>query len=149
IIRTRVDPALFPVLDKLVPAGSEMLHFVDYTARRIGTEPGLLARVPAKSARTSGLILPLADGNVGVLSQEPTGSLHKVLGLLRQQGWEGFSTRYGLLSDLDASTFYLTRASFDAQLTPQAAYEDLITPICGEGVAERMVKGYTMIEQAA
>src|SRR5207245_337434 len=63
-----VDPALFPVLDKLVPRGSRVLHFVDYTARRIAANKQFLAQVPAKSVKNS-LILTLADDNVGVLPQ--------------------------------------------------------------------------------
>ena len=65
------DPALAPVLDKLVPAGAGVLHFVDYTARRIAENRTLLAQVPAKSVRSS-LILTLADDNVGVLPQMAT-----------------------------------------------------------------------------
>jgi hypothetical protein len=67
---------------------------------------------------------------------------------IRADGWEGFSTRYWIVGDLDPSVNYLARASFDAKLTPQAAFADLIDPICGEGVAGSLAKAFNMIEQA-
>jgi len=142
-----VDPALFPVLDKVVPPGVGVLHFVDYTARRVAANQELLARVPAKSVKSS-LILTLADDNVGVLPQLTTSQLHTLVGQLRKNGWDGFSTRYWILGDLDAPVCYLSRAAFDPKVTPRAAYEDLVTPMCGEGVAERLMKGFDLMEQA-
>src|SRR5262249_5651182 len=35
IVIAEPDPALFPVLDKLLPPKAGALHFVDYTARRV------------------------------------------------------------------------------------------------------------------
>ncbi len=142
-----VDPALFPVLDKVLPPGTSALHFVDYTARRVASHPEMLAAVPAKAVRSS-LILTLADDNVGVLPQLATGDLHALLGHLRKHGWEGYSTRYWIPGDLNPCVHYLARAGFDDRMTPKSAYADLIDPICGEGPAERVMKGFGMIEEA-
>jgi hypothetical protein len=142
-----VDTALYPVLDKLLPRGASALHFVDYTARRVAMNKDLLANVPAKAVKSS-LILTLADDNVGVLPQLTTSHLHTLVGQLRKLGWDGFSTRYWIVGDLDPCVHYLARASFDATATPTAVYDDLITPLCGEGVAGRMTKAFDMIEQA-
>jgi hypothetical protein len=146
-VLVEVDPALFPLLDKVVPQKTSVLHFVDYTARRVAANQELLARVPARSVKSS-LILTLADDNVGVLPQLSTSQLHTLMGHLRKHGWEGFSTRYWIIGDLDPSVHYLSRASFDAGMTPQAAYDDLITPICGAGVAGRLAKAFDLIEKA-
>jgi hypothetical protein len=142
-----VDPALFPVLDKVLPPRASALHFVDYTARRVASHPEMLAQVAAKSVRSS-LILTLADDNVGVLPQLATGDLHALLGSLRKHGWEGYSTRYWIPGDLNPCVHYLARAGFDDRVTPKSAYADLIDPICGEGVAGRVTKGFDMIEEA-
>jgi hypothetical protein len=142
-----VDPALFPFLDKLAPPSAGWLHFVDYTARRVAANQELLAAVPAKSGK-HGLILTLADDNVGVLPQLTTGDLHTLVGRLREHGWDGYSTRYWIIGDLGPSVHYLSRAAFDASVTPPTALADLITPMCGEGVAERLAKGFDMVEQA-
>lgn len=143
----QIDPALFGVLNKVLPRGASALHLVDYTARRVAANKQTLGQVPAAKVKSS-LILTLADDNVGVLPQLATRSLHTLAGALQQNGWQGYSTRYWIPGDLSPSVHYLARASFDAKLTPEAAYADLITPICGEGVAERLIKGFDMIEKA-
>ncbi|MBI1916776.1 MAG: hypothetical protein HYS12_18880 [Planctomycetes bacterium] len=147
VVIIEVDPALFPVLDKVLPPRAAALHFVDYTARRVTAHADLLGQVPARSVRSS-LIFTLADDNVGVLPQLTTSHLHTLVGRLRQHGWEGFSTRYWIPGDLNPAVHYLSRAAFDARVTPQTAYDDLVTPICGEGVVERLVKAFDKIEEA-
>jgi hypothetical protein len=142
-----VDTALFPVLDKIFPPKTSALQFVDYTARRVAAHADLLGQVPARAVPSS-LIFTLADDNVGVLPQLTTSHLHTLVGRLRQYGWEGFSTRYWIPGDLNPSVHYLSRAAFDARVTPQAAYDDLITPIAGEGVVERLAKAFDKIEEA-
>jgi hypothetical protein len=147
VVLTDVDPALYPVLERVLPRGTAALHFIDYTARRVAAQGELMSQVPSWKVPSS-LILTLADDNVGVLPQLATHQLHTLAGRLRKQGWEGYSTRYWIPGDLNPSVHYLARASFDARVTPESAYDDLITPICGEGVAERLIKGFDMIEKA-
>lgn len=142
-----IDPALYHFLDKVLPEHTSALHFVDYTARRVASHPDILTEVPAKAVR-SNLILTLADDNVGVLPQMSTTHLHALLGQLRKQGWEGYSTRYWIAGDLTPAVHYLSRASFDAQVTPRLAYQDLINAVSGEGVADRVIQGFEMIERA-
>lgn len=142
-----IDSALYPVLDKALPKGTSGLHFVDYTARRVAAHPDLIAEVPAKNVR-SNLILTLADDNVGLLPQMATRHLHSLLGQLRKHGWEGYSTRYWIAGDLSPSAYYLSRASFDAKVTPESAGRELLDAVSGEGVADRVLDGWRMIEQA-
>jgi hypothetical protein len=142
-----VDPALFPVLDKVMPAGTGALHFVDYTARRVVENRTLLKSVPTNAVPSS-LILTLADDNVGVLPQMTCTSLHALVDELRTGGWEGFSTRYWIAGDLDYSVYYLSRASFNPAITPRQALDDLVTPALGEGTAAPTMKAFDLMEQA-
>jgi hypothetical protein len=142
-----IDPALYPLLDQVLPPHTSSLNFIDYTARRVAAHRDLIAQVPARSAPSS-LILTLADDNVGVLPQMSTGHLHTLLGQIRQHGWEGFSTRYWIIGDLDPPVYYLSRASFDAKLTPRAAYEELLAPLGSSDVVDRVIKGYDTIQRA-
>lgn len=146
---TQVDTALFPVLDKLGMPDAGWMHFVDYTARRVVQNTDLLRRLPA-SARSSrhALILTLADDNVGVLPQMSTPHLHRLIGQMREQGFHGFSTRYWLIGDLDHTVLYLSRAGFDTQATPDTVLQELIDPMCGEGVRDRVAIAFRKIEQA-
>jgi Glycosyl hydrolase family 67 N-terminus len=141
------DPALYPYLDKLLPPRTNALHFVDYTARRVVENRALLAKAPVKKVASS-LILTLADDNVGLLPQFTGNALHALVGDLREQGWQGFSTRYWIVGDLDLSAYYLSRASFDAAMTPERACLELLTPVTDAGVPESVWKGFAMIEQA-
>lgn len=142
-----IDPALYHVLDKVLPPHTSALHFVDYTARRVASHPDLLNEVPAKSVR-SNLILTLADDNVGVLPQLTTAHLHTLTSVLRKQGWEGFSTRYWIVGDLTPAAHYLSRAAFDPKVTPRQAYADLLDAVSGEGVSDRVTQAFEMIERA-
>lgn len=146
-VLTQIDPALFPQLDQLLPPETGALHFVDYTARRVAAQRELLAQVPAGKAPQS-LILTLADDNVGVLPQLAHTSLHQLLGALRERRWSGFMTRYWCVGDLDLSAYLLSRGSFDPQLTPAQALADLLTPVCGEGVSDRVWMACELVEQA-
>jgi hypothetical protein len=146
-VMVEVDTALYPVLDKVVPRGSHTLNLVDYTARRVAANKDLLAKVPARKIKSS-LIFTLADDNVGVLPQLYAGDLHTLVAELRKHGWDGFSTRYWMIGDMDPIVYYLSRASFDAKMTPHAAYAELFTPFCGAGVTGRLEKVFGMIEKA-
>ncbi len=142
-----IDPALFPVLDKVLPPGTGALHFVDYTARRVAENRDLLKTVPAKSVPSS-LILTLADDNVGVLPQMSYSSMKHLVDELRTDGWEGFSTRYWIVGDLDFSAYYLSRASFQSDLTSQQVLTDMLIPTLGEASAVRAMKAFEQVEQA-
>ncbi len=143
-----VDPALYPVLDQVVPEGASTLNFIDYTARRVVENRKLLSQIPAGKVR-SGLILTLADDNVGVLSQSATNSIHELLGDIRQGGWDGFSTRYWMLAELDPTVHYISRAAWDPKVTPRSCHDELFTAITGKpSTADRLWLGFQQIEKA-
>ncbi|MBI5801630.1 MAG: hypothetical protein HZA92_13030 [Verrucomicrobia bacterium] len=64
-------------------------------------------------------------------------------------GHERIVCRATMAGDLDASAHFVSRAAFDSKLTPERALADLVTPICGEGVAERLWMGFGHVEKAA
>jgi len=148
-----VDPVFYPVIDKILPEDAGGIHFIDYTARRVAAHVDLLKTLAVKKPTTGpsanpSLILTLADDNVGVLPQFVAGHLHTLVQGLRKAGWAGFSTRYWIPGDLDPSVHFLSRAAFDDSITPERAYEDLIRPSCGDGVAERLILGWNHVTQA-
>ena len=53
------------------------------------------------------------------------------------------------VGDLNPAVHFLSRRFLGLPVEPQQALTDLVTPICGEGVAERLWKGFTQVEQAA
>ncbi|MFO0916965.1 MAG: alpha-glucuronidase family glycosyl hydrolase [Planctomycetaceae bacterium] len=147
-----VDPALYPYLEKVLPVAAGSTNFIDYTARRVAENQALLktlaTRRGAAISASPSLIFTLADDNVGVLPQLATAHLHSLVKAVRDAGWAGYSTRYWIPSDLDPCLHYLSRAGFDDQFTPDAAYLDLVLPSCGEGVGERLIIGGELIARA-
>lgn len=74
--------------------------------------------------------------------------LHGDLVRLRRQNGIGLAIPFGVVGDRDAAMYYLSRAAFDATVTPKRALDDLFTAMCGEGVAERVTKGLAQVEEA-
>ena len=148
LVICRIDPALFPVLDQVIPDGASALNFVDYTARRVVENRELLASLPANKVR-SNLILTLADDKLGIFPQSNVASIHELVTDMRQHDWDGFSTRFSMLAELDPMVHYLSRASFDADVTPRSAHDDLFGTLCGkQAPADRLWLTFQHIEEA-
>ena len=146
IVYNGVVAELFPLVARMLPPGGEMLNFIDYTASRQLRQPELLRQVPPGEVPST-LIFTLADDNVGVLPQLATGSLHQLTQQLRENGWAGFYTRYWTVGDLDPTVHYLSRASWDAAMTPEKAYADQVRHVCGPEAVEPALKAFALIEK--
>jgi len=148
LILTAVDPALFPVLEKVIPENAETLHFIDYTARRIAENGKLLSQVPAKRVPSS-LILTLADDNIGTMSQVTTSDIDTSLKRMIKRGWSGFSTRYWIPGELDPTVHYLSRVSYDGKVTPKSDFYDLMVPLTSnKSATDRLWKAWEHLESA-
>ena len=135
---TAVDPAFFPVLESVIPEGASALHFIDYTARRVVENIDRLGEVPTKKIPSS-LIFTLADDNVGIIEQSTIERMSQLIGAMRQHGWDGFCTRYWTTGDLDLMLHYLSRASWDASVTPRSAHDDFWVTLTGKkDVSDRL-----------
>ena len=146
LVYNAVVAELHPLLNKMVPPDGELLSFIDYTASRVLKQREMIQPLPPDHS-PSALIFTLADDNVGVLPQLATGSLHALLGDMRDDGWSGFYTRYWTVGDLDPTVHYLARASWQASLTPHEAYVDQVRHVCGADAVEPAVEAFEMIEQ--
>lgn len=148
LVITSVDPALFPVLDQVVPKGASTLNFIDYTARRVANNRELLATVPTKKV-SSRLIMTLADDNVGVLPQSALQSFGTLTADIKKHGWDGFSTRYWVPGELDSSVYFLSRASWEKDLTAEASLKELWTSATkNEAAADRLWIAWQHLEKA-
>ncbi|MEQ2010503.1 MAG: hypothetical protein ABMA26_27265, partial [Limisphaerales bacterium] len=100
---------------------------------------GVIASGPAAGAPVH---LGASSGSV-----LPQFSLQKLAADLA--GHERIVCRATLTGDLNAPAHFVSRAAFDARITPERALSDLVAPICGEGVAERLWMGFDHVEKAA
>ena len=148
LIFTGIDTALYPVLDRILPEGTGMMSFIDYTARRSVENRELISKVPSDKVKSS-MIFTLADDNVGVVQQSVTASIHELVQDLHKYGWDGFSTRYWMLAELDPTLHYLSRASFDEEVTPRSAHDDLFITITGNSsTSDRLWRAFEYMETA-
>ncbi len=145
LVYNGVVAELFALVAKMVPEGGEILSFIDYTASRQLKQRDLLRQKPPEGFPAN-LIFTLADDNVGVLPQLATGSLHEIMGELQASGWSGFYTRYWTVGDLMPTVHYLAKASWDAKVTPESAYRDLVTHIAGPESAGPALEAFAAIE---
>lgn len=87
---------------------------------------------------TKGEILPLTE----------YASIPETITRLEKAGWQGYRLSGELSTDSDPLLYLTSRSSFDAAMTPVRLYDDLVPPINGEGVSERVAKAMTFVEQA-
>ena len=148
LVITSVDPALYPVLDQVIPRGAATLNFIDYTARRVVANRHLLSDVPARAV-PSRLIMTLADDNVGVLPQSAMQSLGTLMSAIKQQEWDGFSTRYWVPAELDPAVYFLARAAWNKGLSADSSFRELWTSATGNtAAAERLWIAWQHLEKA-
>ncbi|MCC6695452.1 MAG: exo-alpha-sialidase [Candidatus Hydrogenedentes bacterium] len=140
-----VAEELCPILPRVLPKDAELLVVLDYTPTRVLRRPEAFDKLPAKEIPTI-LAVTLQDDGVGVPPQLTTGSLHKLVGLMRDHGLAGFCTRQWMISDLDPSVAYLAKAAWDPATTPDSAYRDHITAVFGDAAVESLLEVFREIE---
>lgn len=148
ILIAGVDSALYAQLDQLNPGDAELLHGIQSSAHELAANAVSLETVPVESAARSTLVLTLHDRDIGPLPQCNLGDIHQLVNVTRDQQWNGFLTRYPLVGDSAPVLYYLSRASFDAQMTPERALDQFFSAVCGAGTLAAMTKCYDLLEQA-
>jgi hypothetical protein len=84
-----------------------------------------------------------------VLPQFQAGDLDRRMRSILKFKSGGFMVGAQMPGDLSAAAYFTSRVSFDDKITAPQALAGLVTPICGDGVAERVQKGFDLIAQAA
>ena len=125
-----------------------LLHGVNESAHELAADTATLEASIAAPASRSSLVLTLHDRNVGPLPQCYLHDIHRLITVLRGKQWNGFLTRYPVIGDSAPVMYYLSRAGFDAQMTPERALDQFFTAICGAGTVAAMTKCYDLLEQA-
>ena len=146
LIYDGITPELFSLVARVTPPGGEVINNIDYTASRVLRRRDLIRTTPSKDVPVS-LTLTLADDNVGVLPQLATSSIHGLMSDLRTSGWSGFSTRYWTVGEQDPTIHYLSRACWDASVTPEQAYRDQVVNVCGAKSVEPALRCFDLLEK--
>lgn len=110
---------------------------------RLARDPKLWARIaPDRDV----IALPL--GGNGAIPALATGSVQAILKKLKDEKKAGYCIQLANPADQDVCLHFLARASCDNATTPKAAYEEFINSAFGEGVADRLVRGFSKVEEA-
>ncbi len=91
--------------------------------------------------------LSLGQSKGGLLPKLSSAALPELLE--KAAGGDGYAVESWIPGELGPDLYFLSRASFQPDLTPEASLDSLVTPICGEGVAERLANGFAAIEASA
>jgi hypothetical protein len=103
----------------------------------------------ADSVSESGRLTTIQIGNLegNILPLFDLERAHAAISDLRQVKKKGFAVACQLPDDLNTSAFYLSRAGFDADMTPARAVDELVSPICGD-VSKRIAIGFDNLAKA-
>ena len=145
VIYGQVAEELWPILPRLLPEGGGLHGFIDYTAHRIVDQIETMDYASTEEVPCR-MIFTLADDNVGLLPQLSTIPLDKIAARMRESGWEGFTTRHWLIGDLDPTVQYLAHSSWDASISPSAAFADLAATVCSSQGTQPLIEAWHLIE---
>lgn len=140
-----VAEELFPILENLLPAGSEVGTIVDNYPTKILARREVLKHIPDRKI-ASIIDLTIDDDNIGIIPQLSTSILHELLGDLADNGWAGFVARERFPGDHDSALSYLSKASWDSGATAESVLRDQITNVCGADCVDDMMLVYKVIE---
>ena len=130
----------------LIRPGIQAPCVLDYTSSRMAKRPDAFDRI-GKSGVRPVVIMTTQDDNIGVIPQLATASIHQMLGLLRQYGWEGFQLRYWMISEMEPTVAYLSAATWDESVDPQTAYRDHACAVCGPQAVSDLVACFKILDQ--
>ena len=146
MVLTNITEELYAVLDRVLPKGFGIKTGIDYNltlaAQRIGS---LDAMRDSKVDRYLNMSVQ-DDMNSLLISSEGT-RIGQFLDVIQRHGFTGWISRYWSIGDLDHSTLFLTRASWDTGLSPDETYEDYIRHVFGEECLPEMREALRLLEE--
>lgn len=138
---------LLPLLDRVLWEGGGISTSLGYTASRAVRSMHYMEGLDASKVPAV-LIVTLQDDNIGSVPQIATENIHILFQALQRLGWRGVLTRHWPIGDLDPTAAYMARASWDAGVTPRAAYEDHFTHAYGAASTESLCQVMRILEDA-
>ena len=146
VILSPVTEELYAIIDRVLPKGFGTNSVIDYNltlaAQRIET---LDAMRDAKLDRYYNF--SIQDDMNSLLVASEGARIQRFLDVLQRYGFRGWTSRYWSIGDLDHSTLFLTRASWESGLTPEEAYEDYIRHVFGEECLPEMREIIRLLEE--
>ncbi|MGD9644519.1 MAG: alpha-glucuronidase family glycosyl hydrolase [Pirellulales bacterium] len=151
-----IDPALAIELAKIPQLNVGMLlSFGDLGDQSAAAKQldELSAEAPVepaepKPAVNKSLAIGLASTSASVLPQSAMSTWDQLLRDLAEHHWAGYAVDAQMPGDIDYRLHYLAQAGWNASQSPDEVLDELVTPMCGAGVTERVALALSQIEAA-
>jgi hypothetical protein len=131
--------------ERLGMSGEARITLGSDTLRGLAARRSEAATVSDREARS--VVIPLEGASV--LPQMGFEALHEIVSELQEGRWAGFIVAQANPGDADLPLYYLSRAACSNSITPEQALTDLVTPVCGPEVADRIATGFKLVGEAS
>jgi len=139
-----ISEELFPIIERILPAGWEIGVMPANQPSHLLERIEVLKELPSQNPGV--LDLTIDDDNIGVVPQLTSNALHKIVQVLKRNGWAGFVARERFPADHDWALTYLSKAAWDPEATPETVGRDLLGAVCGEECGEHLLEAFREIE---
>ena len=145
VLLSSVTEEMYPILGNVLPPNFGVGALIDYNLSLA------LPRLDRLSALGDGfgkyVTLSVQDDMNSLLVSSEGARIERFLERMRDAGFKGWKSRYWSIGDLDHSVDYLARASWDADLTVDAAYDDYALSVFGEACLPEMRDALRLLEE--
>ena len=145
VLLSSVTEEMYPILGRVLPTNFGVGALIDYNLSLA------LPRLDRLSALGDGfgkyVTLSVQDDMNSLLVSSEGARMERFLERMRDAGFKGWKSRYWSIGDLDHSVAYLARASWDADLTVDDAYDDYARGVFGEDCLPEMREALRVLEE--
>ena len=145
VLLSSVTEEMYPILGSVLPSNFGVGALIDYNLSLALPRLGRLSALGGGFGKY--VTLSVQDDMNSLLVSSEGARIERFLERMRDAGFKGWKSRYWSIGDLDHSVDYLARASWDADLTADAAYDDYARRVFGEGCLPEMREALRVLEQ--
>ena len=145
VLLSSVTEEMYPILGRVLPPNFGVGALIDYNLSLA------LPRLDRLSSLGTGfgkyVTLSVQDDMNSLLVSSEGARMERFLERMRDAGFKGWKSRYWSIGDLDHSVAYLARASWNADLTVDEAYDDYALSVFGEDCLPEMREALRVLEE--
>lgn len=146
VILSNMTKELYPILEAVLPDGFGFKSNLEYNLTLATQHMDSLDTIQnAKFNKYLNMSIQ-DDMNSLLIASEGT-RITKFLEAICRYGFTGWISRYWSIGDLDHSTLFLTRASWNPDITPNEVYRDYICNVYGPQCLPEMLEAFRLLEE--
>ena len=137
----------YPILGETLWPGCVVSTILDYTPTASVRRLHLMHEIDTDKVDAR-MTFTFQDDNVGWVPTLEAESNHILLQAAHQAGWQGYSTRYWPIGDLEPAVRHVARASWNPAYTPREAYADYAAHALGSDTVETFCNAMWLLTDA-